>query len=358
MPEIKRRTRRVIASTTGSTWAASTELSQDLPRDGIITEVSIRANITATLTAAAYDDWFRRVMQNVKILGNGSQAYLGMSGTQMSTLLSLMNEVKGGAPTLHSNGAGIALAGPDVGSTAFKSVFKFHPGSFPHDPFDTSVAIPAKDLSSLQALVTTTANTVCDTAGTISAGTFSYEVCEVLNSPPRQLMTPMGSTLVKTHDANYSDFSWQIDVPSGAWLRSIVMMIRDDTATFGRRKDDEITGVKLLMPSSGDVILEQNIYELKQSMCERFGSRGIAGDVGPIGAIANIRPSPVAGLDMVPAGFAIIDLRPYGDPVLGINLIGKSSGFLKLGLTVENYAAGDYTTIYWDQIVPAMYSGN
>ena len=49
-----------------STWGASSDLTPiDLPRDGLITEITIRANLTATLTAAAYDDWFRRVIQNI-----------------------------------------------------------------------------------------------------------------------------------------------------------------------------------------------------------------------------------------------------------------------------------------------------
>jgi len=147
------------------TWAASTDLDPlDLPREGLVTEVTVRANITATLTAAAYDDWFRRVIQNIRILGDGGRAYLGMGGTQMSTLLSLWMETVMGCPTLHSNGAGIALASPDVGSTAFISVFKFHPGSNPRDPFDSSVVIPAKALSTLQLLLSTTAAAVTDAA--------------------------------------------------------------------------------------------------------------------------------------------------------------------------------------------------
>lgn len=347
--------------TASSTWAASSDLTPvDLPREGLITEITIRANITATLTAAAYDDFFRRVIQNIKIQGDGGRTYLGMGGEQMSTILSLWQEIVQGIPTIHSNGAGIALAAPDVGSTVFVSVFKFHPGNNPRDPFDMSVVIPAKFLSTLQALLTTTAAAVTDAAGVITAGTFNFEVCEVLLEPgdviPKMLMTPLGSTLTYTHTATYSDFGYQIDVPTGSFLRSILMRCLDDTATVPRRKDDEVTAVKLWLPKTGVIILEQNIYELKQSMMSRFGCHGVAGDVGPIGAIATIRPAPESLQDMVPAGFAIIDLRAFGGQY-GLDLRGYQTGDVKLGLTIGSYSAGDDTTFYWDQVIPEVLPG-
>jgi hypothetical protein len=343
-----------------STWAASSDLTPvDLPRDGLITEITIRFAVTATLTATAVDDWFRRILQNIKIEGDGGRAYLGMSGTQMSTILSLWNEAVAHAPTLMSNGAGIALSAPDVGSTTFTSVFKFHPGSFKNDPFDTSVVIPAAFLSMLQAKLTTTAAAVTDAAGNITAGTIYYEVA-VVQGNTRELkelavMSPVGSTLVYTHTANYSDFSYDIDVPGGAYLRSIIMRVTDDTATVPRRKNDEVTGMKLKKPKSGDFVFEQTIVELQHAMAQRFGFSGTAGDVGPIGAIATIRPAPASLLSMLPAGFVIVDMRMFGHPVYGLDLRGFQTGDLKLGLTIANFAAGDATTIYWDQLLPIYF---
>jgi hypothetical protein len=345
-----------------STWAVAQDLTPiDLPREGLITEVTIRANITATLAVTAYDDWFRRVIQNIKIQGDGGRAFLGMSGTQLSTMLSLWQEIVLGTPTVHSNGAGIAGAAPDFGSTAFISVFKFHPGSNPKDPFDLTAVIPAKDLSTLQLILTTTAAAVVDTGGAaITAGSFNYEICEVLLEPGDALaqkgavvMTPVGSTLGYAHTANYSDFSYQIDVPAGAFLRSILWRSLDDTgALIGRRKDDEVTGIKLWLPKTGEVVFEQSIYGIKQTMMARFGCHGIAGDVGPIGAIATTRPAPMALLDMVPAGFAVIDLRAFANPLYGLDMRAFQTGDFKLGLTIENYAAGDNSTFYWDQLIP------
>ena len=196
--------------TTSSLWSTTADLTPvDLPREGIITEITIRANLTATLTATALDDWFRRFLTNIKIEGDGGRAYLGMSGFQMSTVLSLWSEAYLGMSTLHSNGAGIALASPDVGSTAFTAVLKWHPGSNPNDPFDLTAAIPAKALSTLQAKLTTAIGSTVDPNGLITAGTFNYEICEVLpdNGIPAGLMVPTGSTLQYTHAATYSDFS-------------------------------------------------------------------------------------------------------------------------------------------------------
>jgi hypothetical protein len=346
-------TKRLTAT---NTWVASTDMTPiDIPREGLITEITIRANQTATLTAAAYDDYFRRVLQNIKIEGDGGRAFLGMSGTQMSTILSLWGEALHKMPTIHSNGAGIALAAPDVGSAAFISVFKFHPGSNPRDPFDLTAAIPAKALSTLQAKLTTAPAAVTDAAGPITAGTFYFEIAEVLGVPvPPSLMVPMGSTLVYTHTANYSDYSYEIDVPAGAFLRSIIMRVLDDTATVPRRKDDEVTGIRLRKPKTGQIVFEQNIYEAKQTMCSRYGFVGCAGDVGPIGAIATTRPAPESLSSMVPAGFVIIDLRQFFDPLYGLDLRGYQTGDYKLGLTIANYAAGDSTTIYWDQLLPVQ----
>lgn len=339
-------------------WAASSDLTPiDLPREGIITEITLRADITATLTAAAYDDWFRRVVQGFKIQGDGGKTYLGLGGAlagfQLGTLLSLWGEMRHKMPTVSSNGAGIALAAPDVGSTTFTSVFKFHPGSNPSDPFDLTAGIPARALSTLQALIAAPAAAVTDGAGNITAGTYRLEIAEVNEvAIPAGLMCPVGSTLTYGHTGNISDFGYGIDVPAGAWLRSIVICVKDDTATISRRKDDEVTGIRLRKPKTGETVLEQLIPEIKANMAARYNWAGTAGDVGPLGAIATTRPSPLTLLNMTPAGFYVIDLRHFFHPLYGLDLRGLQTGDYKLDLTIANYAAGDGTHIYWDQLLP------
>jgi hypothetical protein len=333
--------RRIINA---GTWAASSDLAAiDLPREGLITEIGIRANITATLTATAVADCTKRVIQNLKIQGDGGRAFLGLSGEQAARLLNFLNECEFGCPLLH---------GPtDVGVTSFQQSFIFHPGSNPKDPFDLSAVIPARALSTLQILLTTTAAAVTDAAGNITAGTYNYWINEVLEAPvPRGIMTPLGSTLVWAHDANYSDFSKDIDLPGGAWLRRIIMLVQDETANAPVRKDDQITAVKLKLPRTASAQIEARWQDLKALTAKRYGLPQWEQE-GVLGAIATTRPG-YDGQAILPAGLAILDLRDYFDPVYGANLTRFQTGDVKLGLTVENYTAGDDTLIYWDQLQP------
>ena len=83
-----------------------------------------------------------------------------------------------------------------------------------------------------------------DAAGPITAATFNYEVCEVLGvKVPAGLMTPLGHSTQYAHTQNVTDFGHDIDIPAGAFLRSIIMQMHDETAVVPRRKDDEVTGV-------------------------------------------------------------------------------------------------------------------
>jgi len=328
------------------TWAASSDLKPiDLPREGLITEIGFRAAITtAALTATAVADGMRRVIQNLKVQGDGGHTYLGLSGEQAARLLNFLNECEFGCPMQDS-------LMPEVGDTALSQIsWVFHPGSNPKDPFDMSAVIPARALSTLQILLTTTASGVIDAAAAIASGTYYYWINEVLEVPvPKGLMTPVGSTLVMPHDANYSDYSKDIDVPGGAWLRRIIVLVQDETATVPVRKDDEVTGVKLKLPRTATSQIEGSIYDLKLLTAKRYGLSGFS-MLAALGA-ATTRP----GWEVervLPAGLFIIDLRDYFHPIYGANLTNFHTGDVKLGLTVENYTAGDDTLIYWDQLKP------
>jgi len=340
--------KRVV--TTG-TWAASSDLTPvDLPREGLITEIIVRAVITATLTATALSDATKRVIQNLKIQGDGGRTYLGLSGEQSLRLLNFMNMCDFGNEFVSPGGV---LTTVDVGSTSFEQYFVFHCGSNPKDPFDLTAAIPAKALSTLQLLLTTTAAAVTDANGAITAGTYYYQINQVLDVPiPAGLMCPLGSTLVWAHDANYSDYSKKFDVPAGAWLRRIVMLVQDATATTPLRKNDEVTGVKLELPKSANKEVGAWLWQnLLAETAKIYGLHGSSQSEAALGAIATTRPGYNA-TPFIPHGLAIIDLRKYFHPIYGMDLTKYQTGDVKLGLTVENYAAGDDTLIYWDQVQP------
>jgi hypothetical protein len=340
--------KRII--TTG-TWAASSDLTPvDIPREGLITELIVRAVITATLTATALSDATRRVIQNLKLVGDGGRTYLGLSGEQAARLLSFMNLCDYGHEFASPGGV---LTTIDVGSTTFEQSFVAHFGSNPKDPFDLTAAIPARALSTLQALLTTTADTVVDAAGLITAGTYRYQINQVLDVPvPAGLMCPLGSTMVWAHDANYSDYSKKIDVPAGAWLRRIVMLVQDGTAITPLRKNDEVTAVKLELPKAANKEVLSFLWQsLLAETAKIYGYPGSSQSEAAVGAIATTRPGYYT-TPFIPHGLAIIDLRKYFHPLYGMDLTPYQTGDVKLGLTVENYAAGDDTLIYWDQLQP------
>ena len=343
---------------TTSAWVASSDLTGvDIYREGLITEVIVRAVMTATLTATALSDATKRVIQNLKIQGDGGRTYLGLSGEQSARLLNFMNMCDFGNEFVSPGGV---LTTVDVGSTSFDQLFVFHPGSNPKDPFDLSAAIPARALSVLQLLLTTTAAAVTDAAGAITAGTYFYQINQVLDVPvPAGLMCPLGSTTVWAHDANYSDYSKKFDVPAGAWLRRIVMLVQDATATTPLRKNDEVAAVRLELPKAANKEIGAWLWQtLLAETAKIYGLHGSSQSEAALGAVATTRPGYNA-TPFIPHGLAIIDLRKYFHPVYGMDLTGFQTGDVKLGVTVENYAAGDDTLIYWDQLqkVESQYVG-
>lgn len=335
--------KRIVST---GTWAASSDLTPiNLPREGLITEIGFSADITtAALTATAVADGMKRVIQNLKVQGDGGRTYLGLSGEQAARLLNFLNECEFGCALQDDNM-------PEVGDTALgRFNWVFHPGSNPKDPFDMSVVIPARALSTLQILLTTTANSVVDAAAAIASGTYRYWINEVLEIPvPKGIMTPLGSTLVKPHSANFSDYSWDIDVPGGAWLRRIIVLVQDDTATVPDRADDELTGLKLKLPRKAMDQIELPITDLKLMTAKRYGLSGYSMNA----ALGAVTTRPGWEVDkVIPQGLFILDLRDYFHPIYGANLTNYQTGDVKLGLTIENYAAGDDTLIYWDQLMP------
>ena len=328
--------KRVQTLTTTMTWAASSDITPvDLPREGLITQIDFTFTITesAALTAIQPDGLYR-ICQNLKIEGEGGRAYLGLSGEQTSRLLAYMNIYDYGA-------ANITL----LSATAESITLRFHPGNNPRDPFDMSVVIPAQDLSMLQAKWTTTANTVVDDTNTISSGVGYITVYSVLDVPtPANVVTPLSSTTTWAHDANYSDYSKEIDIPTGAFLRRIMMLVQDDTATRPVRADDEITAVAVKLPKVGVRIVEMRWECLK---AWSGASNKLAGAQMQVADV-------VPGNMCLPDGIAVIDFRelavtPLGK-MYGLDLRTAQAGDVKLGLTVENYTSGDDTILFYDQL--------
>jgi hypothetical protein len=324
-------------------WAASTDKQIDLPNEGLITRIDLEAQITADAAAVAAHstDAFSRIIQNIKIEGGGGKAYVGMSGDQMGRLLHFMNVNDfGGRPFMHPF--------DQEGTYITSALFRLHFGSRPVDaygrdnPFDLTAFIPAQDETNLKLTWTTTALAdIIDDTVNISAITIYAHVYQVVGLPSSQGMIPVSATTTYAHTANYSDLGKEFDVPTGAYLRRIVMLVQDETTNANAgplRAYDEVPKVGLLLPKESRRLIELRTQALSLT------NYAIA--------LQQKDASVSQGALVAPFGFFVIDLRPYTHPDFGANLIGFQTGDVKLGITIENLTGGDDTIIWWDEVQP------
>lgn len=340
---MKYNVRKTITET--KAWAASSDLQFTLPNEGAITRIVLHYALTVTACLAADTNTelaAYKAIQNLKIEGSVGGTYIGASGEQMGRLLHLLNRVDFNKSNLNKGMATNTIYGTLI----------LHFGSRPRDaygrdnPFDLTAFIPAQNESpnGLKLTITTTAAAdICDTAIDISAGTFYCDIFEVLGLPSMAGYKPMSSTEFYAHTADKSDLSDLHDIPTGCFLRRIVLLSQDATAISSGGPllaDDEIDKVGLILPKENRRLIESNWEFLTQPL-------GIL--KMPVHAAAGTLTKP---FDAVITGFAILDLREYANPDYGLDLRGYQTGDIKLGLTIQNYAAGDDTIIYYDTLQP------
>jgi hypothetical protein len=334
-----------------ATWVASTQTPQIvLPTTGIITEIRVWENMTATLTATAVADATRRAIDGLII--SGTKNFFNLSGNiNLGTLLALLNLADLGVSGLASN--------TDVGATAFNQNYTYHPGSFPKMRWDTSVVIPAKKLvGQLSAVINAPAAAVTDGAGNITAGNYYFEVDTINDLAITPNMKVPAAAIQVLHPAsNNASFpgSINVNVPVGYWLRRIIIMCLDQTATVPLRSDALITGIQLTKPNLGVTVVETNWEDLKYSTARRYGTSGDI-EEGVLGAIATTRPG-YNGSMHLPAGFGIIDCRdlvdtnanPYG-AVYGMDLRGAPTGLYQLNIANQAFNVLQSFIILWDMV--------
>ena len=326
-------------------WAASADKQITLPNEGVITRIVLHYALTVTGCLAADTNTqlaAYKAIQNLKIEGGHGGTYIGGSGEQMGRIFHLLNKKDFNKISLQKGMATNTIYGDLI----------LHFGSRPRDaygrdnPFDLTAFIPAQDESpnGLKLTISTTqAADICDTAIDITAGTFSADIYEVLGLPSSAGYKPMSSTEFYAHVANKSDLSDLHDVPTGSFLRRIVILSQDDTVIASGGPllaDDEIAKVGLILPKENRRLIECNWEFLT-------GPQGIFRIPVMTAAGAITKP-----LDQAHTGLAILDFREYANPDYGLDLRGYQTGDIKLGLTIQNYAAGDDTIIYYDTLQP------
>lgn len=341
--------------TTTFTWAASGTISQLVRASGALTRLVFRVRVTPSASYASNHaiDGLWRVINTLALKGTGGTHYLSMGDQEIGRMLHLLNRwdgiVKG--------------AGHEPLGTPVDVVWVMHFGSRPFDqfgrpnPFDLSAFVPAFDDRDLTFEWGTTANTVTDAAITISSAVGHLTVYEVLGTAAElkqemarqgifQPMIPTSSYKSYAHTANFSDLSSEHDTPSGAFLRRIALLVQDEAAPAtgtNLRANDEVAQVGLKLPIGNQRVFQDDFRAMAHS------------DGGAIDDLAEIDVGVTTGVIRTSGGFAVMDLRQHGHTDYGLDLRPFKSGDVKLGLTIENYASGDDTFIWWDQVRPYQF---
>jgi hypothetical protein len=357
--------KRSVTQTKTWTYGASTNVEQDIIKDGIITHIDFSVQLTpsATLAAANQPDGPFRVIDNFSIRG-GSQTYFSLPAEQGGRLWhyvarQLMKHLG------HGSGAIVA---PNL--TYIPIMFRFHPGSHPMNPdgsmnfFDLSAFIPAIEESSLRGVWQCPVNTILDDTVTLTSAVMKATIYMVQGTPDEimqemmaqgvpinpltgrpALMTPSPTSEVFPTSAVKLDYSEERDIPTGCFLRGIGILAQDATATRPLRAADEVTAIALKMPSIGSRLVEVDFETLW--LGQGYGTFLTADDVVSPGAVH------------VANGVGYLPLKDRGNSAMsreyGMNLMNARTGDWKLGLTVATYAAGDDILLWYDRLIP--YSG-
>lgn len=352
---MQKTTERIV---TTSAWATGAGFLAGimLPTSGLITEVRLRAHMTAALTATAVADAARRSIDGWSIQANNKNL-LGLSGNiGLGIMQSLLN-------LADHHVVGLENSSDVGGAVTYDQSYTFHPGSIPSDSFDYSVVIPAKRwVGNLQSSVAAPLANVVDAAGAgIAAGVYSLEVDHIKDMPiTNRMFTPAGYCQIIHPAGNNAAFPGiSLQVPIGFRLRRIVIMVLDQTLVTPARSDALVTGVQLTVPKESRTVIESNWLDLKYRTARRYGIQGIAGETA-LGALVTTRPGiGNAVYGFLPAGFAIIDLRDYVDTtkvpdgkLFGLDLIGYQPGDILLNLTNQAFNVLQSFCIYWDLLAP------
>lgn len=335
-------------------YSASSQVPADVPRDGVITRIDCEVQVTpsATMVGANLPMGIWHIIDTLRLVGGGGKQYIGMgSGELLGRLIHGLNQFDfPGMPFVGARD----LTAPNT--TFVPVVFRLHFGSRPRDmygrdnPFDLSAFVPAHRESSLKMEWGCPANSVMDGTVTISAATMKMTVYQILGSSqeirdemarqgldPDSPMSPVSSTESYNHTGAISDLGKQFDIPTGNFLRRIAIMAEDAT-TVPVLAMDEITRVGLLLPQSGERIVDVDFSSLVTGQMP--GGAMLLADEG-------------ASVDtylQTQKGIAILDLRAHGYRDYGMDTRALKNGDVKLGVTIGTYTSGDKSYIHYDQL--------
>ncbi|KKN50490.1 hypothetical protein LCGC14_0632150 [marine sediment metagenome] len=320
------------------TYSAGNDVQVDLPTEGIITRIAIEMAITASGASAAALSvaglW--RAIQNIKITGGGGKSYFSMTGKQMGMMLHHVNLTDFPGRSWR-----------EIVATTQTVAAILHFGSRQRDvygrdnPYDLTAAIPAQDETNLKLTWTCAASDdSIDDTNTISSGTMRITVHEVLGQSTEGLMIPISSSESYDPGSTKSDLQGERDIPTGNYVRRIVIMALDATAGSSGGpdlKDDQVTeiGIKLVREN-------RRLIEVRAKALELFNPLWDGMQV--VDTPNTLSPHNFTG------GLYVLDLRQIDHPDYGLDTRRMNTGDVKLALTIGAYAAGETEHIWYDQV--------
>ena len=346
--------------TSTATWAASSAgISTDIDRIGLLTRIDFTAETvpSATLGGASQPGSAWHIVQNMTIRGATKTYYdlPGDAGGVGGLLLHIMNMAEG-----HGQGTTPTLiTGPRAIFTPFN--FVFHAGSRPRlrpdldNPFDLTAFVPAGLEGQLTSTWVTGANTSADNTVTINSSVGRFTLHRVMGTDAelreemrrqgvQAAMVPAWTARTESPTATASDFSDLTDIPTGAFLRKIVVVEQDATGTRPIVGGDTITQLSILLQDANETIV-------------RMTTMGaLACHLGPADYL--VADDAADAGSMCWAGASVLDLRPYttpGNPLgtdYGLDLRGLRTGQVRLGKTIATNTSGDDILILFDRLIP------
>lgn len=336
------------------TYAASTVVSEDLPRDGVITRIDAEVQVTpsATLVGANLPMGIWHIIDTLRLVGGGGMEYVGMgSGSLLGRMIHGFNQYD--FPELPFVGARDITA---PNTTFVPVMFRLHFGSKPKNafgrdnPFDLSAFVPAHRESSLRMEWGCPANTVIDGTVTITSAVMKLTVYMLLGTEqeireemvaqgldPNSPMSPISSVESYVHTGTKSDLGQQFDCPMGGFLRRVGILAQDATAVPVMSMD-EITRVGLILAQLNERLIDVDFSALVTGQMP-FGAMLLADEGGAVDTYLQTQK-----------GIGILDLRQHGNALYGMDCRNLKNGDVKLGVTIATYGAGDDSFYFYDRL--------
>jgi len=345
------------------TYSASTtqSLSNGLPLDGVITQIDLDVRVTASKAyVGVAEDAIGRLLNVLRIVGPGESAFFSVTDGRMAQWYNHFSNTVTYFDDLTSTGECHALISINFSLN-------------PNDPYDMTCALPANTtdkgkMSSLNLRWTCPAATVMDggtSPSTISTAYIYVTVHELLNAPS-PLFEPRMESNDWAADNTYSDLGKKFNIPTGMFVRRVLILANDNTAlsagtTCGDiRKDDQVTRIGVTLPEEGS----RRSLDVTQWEAKREGASAnvFYGDqwneaAGAVSLNAITRASARMGQ---PIGVYCVDFRRYGDlsinrwgKIAGLDQRNKAPGNLYLAMTIGSYTSGDDVHMLWDEMVPS-----